>query len=574
MLYVGCMHPSDLLIILMAVCVCALLAHRLRVAPPIAFLLGGLVLGFVPQLPNVTIDPEYMMVLFLPPILFEAAFFTSLRDFRLNLRPILLLAIGLVLASSVTVAAVAVALIPGMSWGLGFVLGAIVSPPDAAAAVAALRGIRVPKRITSILEGESLVNDATGIVLYKFALTAVIVGGFSFTDATGMFVWTALMGLGAGLIVAYAFIKMFRYLVDPSVEILATFIPPYAAYIIAESVHASGVLAVVSTGLMIGWHAPTLFAPRMRISTEAIWHMMVFFVNSLAFLIIGLQLPELILRLNLLENPQLFIWAGAVCIASVAVRFLWVFFIAYGMRAFMPASIRRDYYPAWQNVFVVAWTGMRGVLTLALALALPLTLTNGEAFPMRDLIIFLSVSVIIFTLVIQGLSLPWLTRTLTLSFEPKRMHEEWIARMASATQALLRLEELEKQTNEPIPALLRIREHYNERLQSLGDGPHTPIHPDDAPKLKDHPLLMAENRLWAEVLRRERETLIGLRRAYTIGDDVMNDLLREMDLLASRFHYEEQLLPESLVNANEIADHRRSIWYRAPGLKLRSLLRI
>ena len=563
------MQPIPLLIILSAICFCALLSHRLRVAPPIAFLLGGLVLALVPGMPHITIDPDDMLLIFLPPILMEAAFFTSLRDFRMNLRAILLLAIGLVITTSAGIAAVAVGLIPGMNWALGFVLGAIVSPPDAAAATAALRGVRVPKRVTSILEGESLVNDATGIVLYKFAVMAVLVGSFSVTDASMLFLWKSFIGLVIGLVVAYLFVRMFRYLVDPSVEILATFLPPYAAYILAESFDASGVLAVVSAGLMIGWHAPNMFTPRMRLSTESIWKMMVFFLNSLAFLLIGLQLPNLVARLEATSHAPLILMALAICVASVAIRFLWVFFMAYGLRSFMPAHLRHQYYPAWQNVFVVAWTGMRGVVTLALALALPLTLRDGSPFPQRDLIIFLGTSMIIFTLVIQGLTLPWLTRTLTLSFDPKRRKEEWYARVEGAKQALARLDEMEQAEGVHMPALIRIRDHYNERLESLGDGPNTPLHPDHAPGLMSHPLLQAENRLWAEVLRRERETLIGMRHSYTIGDDVMNDILRELDLLASRFHYEEQLLPESLLQAELTTAQKNSIWYQP---KLRKIL--
>ncbi len=515
----------------------------------------------LPDMPQVTISPEYMLLIFLPPILMEAAIFTSFRDFRDNLQQILLLAIGLVMMTSISVAAVAVWLIPGATWALGFVLGAIVSPPDAAAATAALRNVIIPKRIKSILEGESLVNDATGIVLYKFALLAMMIGGFSVIDATALFFWKAAGGLGIGLIIAFLFIRMFRYLVDPSVEILATFLPPYAAYILAELCGMSGVLAVVSAGLMVGWHAPNLFTPRMRLSMEAIWHMMVFFLNSLAFLIIGLQLPDLIQRLDVLNHPFLLVMALAVCTASVAIRFLWVFLMAYGLRRFMPAHLRRDYYPAWQNVFVVSWTGMRGVVTLALAFALPVTLANGEPFPQRDLIIFLGTSVIIFTLLLQGLSLPWLTRTLQLSFEPRRMKEEWKARVTSAQQALARLEELEQTQSVHLPALMRIREHYTERLESLGDGPNTPIHPDHSPELMSHPLIQSENRLWAEVLRRERETLIAMRRNYTIGDDVMNSILRELDLLSSRFHYTEELLPESLTHAQLSAAQKQSLWY-------------
>lgn len=566
------MHPTQLLILLTAICFCALLSHKLRVAPPIAFLLGGLALPLLmPGMPQLAINPEYMLLIFLPPILMEAAIFTSLRDFRDNLQQILLLAIGLVIMTSVGVAAVAVWLIPGATWALGFVLGAIVSPPDAAAATATMRTIIIPKRIRSILEGESLVNDATGIVLYKFALMAMLVGGFSAVDASLLFVWKVIGGLAIGIFVAFAFIRMFRYLVDPSVEILATFLPPYAAYILAEACDMSGVLGVVSAGLMIGWHAPSLFTPRMRLSMESIWHMMVFFLNSLAFLIIGLQLPDLVVRLDVPHHPELLLIALAVCVASVAIRFLWVFLMAYGLRRFMPAHLRHDYYPAWQNVFVVAWTGMRGVVTLALAFALPITLADGQPFPQRDLIIFLSTSVIIFTLVVQGLSLPWLTRTLRLSFEPKRMKEEWSARVSAARQAIARLEELEQLESVHMPALIRIREHYTERLESLGDGPNTPLRPGHGPSLMSHPLIQAENRLWAEVLRRERETLIAMRRNYTIGDDVMNNILRELDLLSSRFHYEEELLPESLTHAQLSAAQKESFWYHPSLRKLLGL---
>jgi CPA1 family monovalent cation:H+ antiporter len=225
-------------------------------------------------------------------------------------------------------------------------------------------------------------------------------------------------------------------------------------------------------------------------------------------------------------------------------------------------------YPTWQNVFVVAWTGMRGVVTLALALALPFTLADGTPFPHRDLIIFLSVSVIVFTLVLQGLTLPWLTRKLTLSFDPKRMEEEWHARAQAARRAIERLDELKSDTGIHLPALARIREHYTERLESLGDGPNTPLHPDHAPGLMSHPLLQAENRLWAEVLKKERETLIELRRNYIIGDDVLYDIVREMDLLAARFHHEESYSEVS--DTAENAKIRRTLWCRMRGIRLKS----
>lgn len=534
------MEPTLPVLLLAVICLCALLANRLKLAPPIAFLVGGVGLALFPSMPHVHIEPEHMLLIFLPPILMEAAFFTSIRDFRADLRPILLLAIGLVIASAIAVGALIVALIPGATWALGLVLGAIISPPDAAAATGAIKGITLPKRIVSILEGESLVNDATGIVLYKLAVGAVMIGSFSMLDAGTLLLWKIIGGIAIGLSIAYIFVRIYPYLRDPSVEILTTFLPPYAAYILAELNDMSGVLAVVTAGLYIGWHAPRLFTPRMRIPAEAVWKIVSFSLNALAFLLIGLQLPSLIVRLGVAENPSLIGVALAVCVTSVIMRFAWVYVMAYGLRyALNKINLIHEPYPTWQNIFVIGWTGMRGVVTLALALALPLTLADGSAFPHRDLIIFLSLSVIIFTLVLQGITLPWLTRKLTLSFDPKRMEEEWYARVNAARNALARLDELKTDTTVHLPALARIREHYTERLESLGDGPNTPLHPDNAPGLMSHPLLQAENRLWAEVLRKERETLLELRGNYTISDDVMHDMLREMDLLSARFHHEE-----------------------------------
>jgi CPA1 family monovalent cation:H+ antiporter len=535
------MHPTQLLMLFTAICFCALIAHRFRVAMPIVLLLGGVALALLSDMQQIEISPEHMLLIFLPPILMEAAFFTSIRDLKMESRAILMMAVGLVIFTTLVIGAVFVQLLPGASWPLGFVLGAIISPPDAAAAIGAVKGIRLPKRVLIILEGESLVNDASGIVLYKLAVGAVLAGSFSLADAGSLLVWKTLGGISIGLALAWLFVKIYPFLRDPSVEILSTFLPPYAAFLLAEHYGMSGVLAVVAAGLYVGWHAPRLFTPRMRIPAEAVWKMVVFFLNGVAFLIIGLQLPSLVQRLDVMNNPAILLLALVVCLVSVAVRFIWVYVMAYGLRHVL---IRlglesRDRIPSWQNVFVVGWTGMRGIVTLALALAIPLTLSDGSPFPYRDLIIFLSISIIIFTLVLQGISLPWLIRKLTLTFDPKRMEEEWHARVAAARDALTRLDELKTDTSVHMPALMRIREHYSERLESLGDGPNTPLHPDHAPGLMSHPLLQAENRLWAEVLKKERETLLRLRRDYTIGDDVMHDILREMDLLAARFHHEE-----------------------------------
>lgn len=552
------MQPSELILILCVICLCALLAHRLKVAPPVAFLLGGLGLAMIPGMGVPHIEPELLLVLLLPPILMEAAFFTSIREFRTNLQAILLLAIGLVVLTAGATAAVLVALLPGAPWALGFVLGAIISPPDAAAATSALRGSPIPRRIVSILEGESLVNDASGIVLYKVAVAAVMVGSFSLADTSVDFMWKAGAGILIGLAIAYLCVRIFPLLREQSVEILFTFIPPYASYLLAESVHASGVLAVVATGLLIGWHAPTLFSPQMRTPAEAVWKMVVFFINALAFLLIGLQMPSLIARLNVYETSFVVTCTLAVCITAIATRFLYVFALTHAWRWFWPSRAKRVPHTPWQNVFVIGWTGMRGVVTLALAAAIPLTLEGGAPFPYRDLIIFLAVSVILVTLVLQGITLPWLSSKLKLSFDPKRMQEEWLARKRTAWSAMETLNRIEREEGELFrPALARIRSHYQERIEALGDGPNTPLDPHQRPSLGSHPLVQAENRIWHEVLKSERDTVVTMRRQFTIDDDVMHEMLREMDLRANSFFYASDPLPRTINETKRFRWHRR-----------------
>lgn len=556
------MHESaQYLIMLSTICFCALVAHRIRIAAPIAFLLGGGVLTLVPGMSHIRIDPEYMMVLFLPPILMETAFFTSIRDFRNSLRPILLLAIGLVALTAATTAAVVVGMLPNASWALGFLIGAIVSPPDAAAATASLKGVQIPKRVMTILEGESLVNDATGIVLYKFALGAMLASTFSLVDVSADFAWKAAGGIGIGLAIALIFVKLYPLLKEPPAEIIASFIPPYAAYVLAEHFHASGVLAVVATGLLIGWHAPSIFLPKARMPMEAVWRMLVYMLNAFAFLLIGLQLPMIFQGLQTYNLQKVFLLTAVICLSATMVRFAYVFAVTYLFRWLFPNSSDGKPLPPWQNVVVIAWTGMRGVVTLALALGVPLTLADGSHFPYRDLILFIGTSMILFTLVLQGITLPWLTEKLAFSYDPQRLQEEWLARVQSTRRVLNILNEVTDCEDVHRPALERIRQHYEERLQSLGDGPNTPIHAKTAPSLMDHPLLQAENRIWHVALNAERETVIALRRDFTISDDVMNDILREVDLLANRFHYTGEAEDEEI----PLHEQKRRLWQRLRG---------
>jgi len=522
--------------LLLVICLLATLSERFRTPSSIIFLLGGTALAFIPPLRSFEIPPQAIFTLVLPPLLMEAAFFTSLRDFKFNLRPILQLAVGLVLATATAVAFVFKDIFPGATLATGFVLGAIVSPPDVVAAASIIRGLRVPKRIVSILEGESLINDASGLILFRFAVAAVMTGQFSVLSAGEHFLWMILCGPAVGMLVGILVITLFPYIRELSVEILITFVAPYVAYLLAEALDASGVLAVVAAGLYISWHAPGIFTPRFNLAAGAVWKMVSFVLNALVFMLIGLKIPALFSHLSSeYSSVQLLGYSAAICTAATLVRFAWVFIVGHGTRLLFPSIRRRDPTPTWQNLFVIGFIGMRGVVSLATALALPVTISWGREFPYRDLITFLALSLIVFTLVIQGLMLPWLLRKLTLSFDSRVLHEDWNARMAAAKEALARLAQIEQEGTANAMTLERIRGHYQRRLEALGDGPNTPLFPGDGPSSESHPLVMEENQLWQSVLATERDVVVKLRRGYQIGDDVMHDILRELDLLASRF---------------------------------------
>lgn len=519
------------LLLLVAICIVAYLAQRLRLAAPIAFVIAGMALATLPAFRNFHIAPELLLLLFLPPLLTEAAYFTSLRDFKRNVKPIAQLAVGLVIATTVATALLMDWLMPEFGLAAGFVLGAIISPPDAVAAVAVTKKVQLPKRVATILEGESLVNDATGLVLYKFAVMAVVTGSFSLVDASLHFLWMAAAGSLIGWVMAYCYMRIFPMIRELSVEILSTFLLPYAAYLAAEHVHASGVLAVVASGVTVGWYAPQRFGPTFRIPAEAVWRMVSFVLNGLVFLLIGLHFPGLLVHLQDYKAGDLLMLAALVSLMAIATRVLWVYTLAYMSLPFCRDSM----YPKWQNVFIVAWTGMRGVVSLATALALPFTIADGSPFPHRELIIFLAFAVILVTLVLQGMSLPWIMRRLTLFYDHNILYEEWEAKKESAEAVMSQLQQMRQDPAIQSAALERIISHYTDRLESLGDGPNTPLSTAAPPAPDNHPLISLENRIWKEVLETERQVIVGLRQAFKISDGVMHDRLRDIDLLHNRF---------------------------------------
>jgi CPA1 family monovalent cation:H+ antiporter len=519
-----------LLVLLFAVALLAYLATRIHLPYPIVLVLGGLALGFVPGfvpgLPAIDLQPNLIFLLFLPVLLYADAWTTSWRDFRFNLRPISLLAIGLVITTTLLVAVVAHAVLPNFSWAAAFVLGAIVSPTDAVASTTIAQRLGAPRRLVTIVEGESLVNDASGLVLYRFALVALITGVFSFAQAGLTFIWVVVGGVGVGLLVAWLYAQIERRLDDSPIEITLSFLVPFAAYIPAEAVGASGVLAAVAAGLYVGRKSARIISPASRVQAEAVWGVLTFLLNGLAFILIGLQLRALLdlLRAQQITLGELLAYGALVSLVVIVVRLLWVFPGAYLPYYLFPSIRAREPLPRVRVVWVLGWMGMRGVVSLAAALALPLTLASGQAFHERPLILLLTYCVILATLVGQGLTLPVLMRKLGVGADGAAEREEGIARLTSARAALRRIDELAEEkwtTDEEISYLRAIHEHRTHRYDGDGDAEEA-----ERDRVQDD----VARRLKREVLQAERKAVIQLRDEGTIGDEVLRRLERELDL--------------------------------------------
>jgi Na+/H+ antiporter len=523
------MHQAEIIVLLFAVVAASVLVARKMALPyPVVLVLVGLVLSFVPRLPEVKLDPNIVFYFFLPPLLYPAALFTSWRDFRRNLRPILLLAIGLVLFTMIVVACVAHSLIPSLPWAAAFALGAIVSPPDAVAATSVIRRLSVPHRIISILEGESLVNDATALVALQFAVAALMTGQFPLGQASLRFVWAAAGGIGFGLLVGVAIRWVHRHLDDPPVQITISLLTPFLAYLPAERLHASGVLAVVAAGIYLGWHSPLIVTARYRLQAFAFWEIVVFLLNGFVFTTIGLQLPGILRSLkgesllSPIENALL------ISAAVVLVRIAWVFPGAY-LPFLLGKKIRpREPFPAWQNVAIIAWSGMRGVVSLAAAFALPFVLKDGSPFPGRNYILFLTFSVILVTLVFQGLTLPIVIRKLRIKADVSTDEEERTARLKANEAAIELLEKLRANGDFSADTVNRLRAEYDERVEQLQLCAENP---DDC---RGEVATPQYQRLQHEALRVERQTIIRLRNERVINDDALRRIQRDLDLAEAR----------------------------------------
>lgn len=523
------MHEIEIILgLLVVVAALAVVAERLAVPYPILLVLGGLVLGFIPGLPHVELDPEIVFVLFLPPILTSAAWNTSWRDFRFNLRPILLLAIGLVLATTSGVAVVAHAAIGGFTWATAFLLGAIVSPPDAVAATAITQRLSVPRRLVTVLEGESLINDATGLVAYRFAVAAVVTGMFSIWEASLRFFIMAIGGVLIGLAMGRLVVWIHRHLDDALVEISTTILMAFATYLLAEHLGVSGVLAVVTTGLYHRRYSSEVLSPTTRIQAIAVWEIIVFLLNGLIFILIGLELPTILEEISEYSPATLLWYAVLISAVVIGVRLLWIFPATYIPRVVSRRLRERDPYPPWQTVLLLGWTGMRGIVSLAAALALPLVTNNGTLFPGRDLIIFLTFCVILVTLVLQGLTLPLLIRWLKVVDDDGTEREEMEGRLRAAQAAMARIEEITVQDNVLSAEMVEwVRTQYKERIRRLSAC-------CDAIDRGSYEQLAAFRYLQHEVVAIERRTAIRLRNQGIINDEVLQRIEHDLDLEEAR----------------------------------------
>ncbi|MEO8252408.1 MAG: Na+/H+ antiporter [Chloroflexota bacterium] len=516
------------LALLLLVALLTVAARRIGVPYPILMTLGGLVLGLVlalvPGLPRVELAPELIFLLFLPPLLFSAAFFTSPRELAANARPIGLLAIGLVLATTVIVAVAVHTLAPGVPWAVAFALGAIVSPPDAVATTAIAQRLGLPHRLVVILEGESLVNDATALVAYRLAVLAVVNGTFSLGGAALSFVVVSVGGVVIGLLAGLAIVYVLRRLQDPPVEVLLSLLAPFGAWLPAEFLGVSGVLSVVTAGIVVGRKASRIMGSDTRVLGSGVWQMVVFTLNGLVFILIGLQLPTILDTLAASRTfGELASWAVIVSVTVILVRLLWVFPAAYLPRLLSSRVRAREQRPSPRAVLVLGWAGMRGVVSLAAALALPFSVEDGGQFPERDLVIFLTFSVILATLVGQGLTLPWLIRWVGVGDDGTADHEELHAREAAVEAALARLDQLAEEWPGHMELIVNLRERHEHATEHLEHDHESGEVPLDQEQI-EHAIIQRA------VIDAQRFAVIDLRDRGVISDEALRRVERGLDL--------------------------------------------
>jgi CPA1 family monovalent cation:H+ antiporter len=514
---------ETLLLLLAVLVVVAVAARRLNTAPSILLVIAGIALALAPGLPRIELAPELVLLGILPPLIYSAGVAMSWREFRFNLRPIALFAFGCVLFTTCAVAAAAHWLL-GMPLAVGFVLGAIVSPPDAVAPLTIIRRLGVPRRLIVVLEGEGLANDATALILYRFAVAAVATGLFSFDEAAGEFALIVVGEIAFGIAIGWLSLRLRRWADDPRVEITLSLLTPYAAFLIPQQLGGSGVLATVAAGLFVSWNGPLLIPAATRLQGIFFWDLVVYFLEGFVFLVTGMQTRTLFVRMHAVPWQQL-AFAIVLTVAVVIVtRFVWVYPAALLPRWLSPALARRDPLPPWRWLFFLGFVGVRGVVSLAAALAIPLTTAAGEAFPSRDLILFVTFGVIVVTLIGQGLMLPALVRWLGLAkhaaAERQREHaDELAARSQALNVGHERLKQFVADGRVSPQALAVLRARHEYRAGRL---------PANAPDGGEGAALAADIRM--ELIAAEREYIYKELQEGRITDEARRRIERELDL--------------------------------------------
>jgi CPA1 family monovalent cation:H+ antiporter len=524
------MGQAELLIagLLVAIAGLSSLARWIKVPYPIVLVVGGALFGFIPGVPEVKLNPSVVLVVFLPPLVYGAAFFANLGDMRANLRGLSLVTVGLVLATMVAVAVAAHELVPHLPWSAAFTLGAIVSPTDPLAAATIMRRLELPRRLVSGIEGEGLFNDATALVAYRVAVAAVVGGSFSLADAGLRFVADALGGVAIGLAVGWVIAEIRKRTTDAQVSITISLLSGYAAFIPADLLGASGVLAAITTGIYMGLRGPTIISPRTRLQGFFAWDVFTFIVNASLFVLVGLQLRTVV---NALGGGSVATFAGyAAAVSGVVIlmRLVWFFTVPYLVRLLDRRPSQREGRTTARTRLVIAWSGMRGAISLAAALALPLKTHAGGPFPQRNLIIFTTFAVIFATLVVQGLSLPMFVRRLGVSDEGDGESEDLKARLGATKAALEAIDALEDEEWTRDDTIERMRALYQYRKRRL--AARAGQIEDDGYEERS----LAYQQTLQVILAAQRERLVRMRDEREISNEVMNRVIRELDLEESR----------------------------------------
>ena len=540
-------HFETVIFILAILIGLSAIGHKIKLPYPVVLVATGLLIGFAPFLPNLALDPSVALVVFLPPLLYEAASKTDWREFTRSIRPITTLAVTLVFFTASAVAVAAHYVIPHFTWPMAFVLGAIVSPPDAVAANSIIKGLDLNKRVIAILEGESLLNDASALIAYRYAVAAVMTGHFVLWEASLQFLLVAGGGLLIGGVLGWLVTTALHRIDSATTQTSLILLAPYVAYLAAERLHTSGILAVVSAGLLITRRAPEVFSPQARLESRAIWDTLIFLLEGMVFILIGLQLPAIVADLRGYTTEELVLYSVVISVVTILIRILWVFFSTYYPRLLgwsTAPGLDTDEQSTdvdWRNVLIVAWTGTRGVISLATALALPLTLRSGQLFPQRPLILFLSFVVILVTLVLQGMSLPLLIRLLGITPQSD------LARADQALEFLLASQSLKYLENDfPVPLRGSLKQTLTQRYRVLVNELDATLYQTNSePELvTDHALVNEQRAAERTLGEYQQALLLELAAQKRFSDEVLRTAERRIDLEMARLDTSEQAAGE------------------------------